>query len=137
MYTDILKSQAERRDSLLSSHHFVCTCSWCSLPAEQLKVSDANRLGVETIINLLGIEPLLALPLVKLRSAQQLAEKEHLHAYKVQLYDWGARSLMLQGKDEKGIAKQWFKRAKEGYTRLEGEDSYHVKDMEAFLQRSI
>jgi len=129
MYTNPLESRAVRRDSLIESHHFVCTCNFCLLPAEASKASDGNRLFVKTVLKTLSVNPPVKVRLAQLRKAIQLAESEQLLVYKVQLYHLGACSLMLQGNEEKRVAQEWLKKAKEGYGRTEGRESYHIDDL--------
>ena len=135
MYTDTLASARDRQKSLLQTYRFICKCSFCSLSSSKQKESDDNRLFIKQTIDTLSIVPVMSVPLDVMSKAVLLAEREKIFVYVTQLWYLGGCSLSLRGKNETSLqeAIHWLRKAKEGYTLINGIDGYHVRDINGML----
>lgn len=134
-YCDPLASTIGRHTSLLRSYKFVCTCTTCTLDDAASKESDMARLRIRETLNRLASWPPVQVSPEELEMALDLAEKEKLWACHAQLFYSSIGSLIWEGKDASLQALQLLERARSEYQKLEGKQSYNVKDIEEVIAK--
>lgn len=125
----------------------ICTCPTCSLPAEQVEVSDANRAFLMQTFDLLAEKKDVTLK--HMEKAFAAAKAEQLCEAFVDLKYHAGMHYLTSGKSSKTmktaedhvesdlyliLATLWLREAQEGLVAMEGENSHRVKKQEAMLK---
>lgn len=136
MYTHLLCPRSERQEVLLDKFKFTCACSTCSLLPAKTMASDTRR---QTLAHLdANVDSITFPPSMSLKRIEEglgWASDEGMAVVYARLLLLGATFSVT--KNDFVTAKQWVKRAKKAYRKVEGERSYNVKrmeDMQAMLQ---
>lgn len=137
MYTHLMCPRSERQAMLLDKFKFTCTCSICSLPPAKATASDTRRQALarlDAYLDSLTLPPSMSLKCIE--EGLGWASDEGMAVTYARLLLLGTTFCVT--KNDFITAKQWVKRAKKAYRKVEGEGSYDVKrmeDMQAMLQR--
>jgi hypothetical protein len=136
MYTHLLRPHSERQAMLLDKYKFTCACRTCLLPPAKAIASDMRRQALARLDE--KVDSVVFPPSMTLKRIEEglgWASDEGMAVCYARLLLFGLTFAVT--KNDFVTAKQWVKRAKKAYQKIEGEGSYNVKrveDMRAILQ---
>jgi hypothetical protein len=129
LYTHLLCPRSERQASLRDRFKFTCTCRTCSLRPAKAAASDARRQALARLdanVDSGAFPP--SMTLKDIEDGLGWASDEGIAVCYARLLLSGVEFSVT--KNDFVTAKQWAKRAKKAYRKVEGEGSYNVKRMD-------
>ncbi|GAA5875533.1 hypothetical protein JCM16303_000658 [Sporobolomyces ruberrimus] len=88
-YIELRQTEERRKAALFHTFGFVCTCSACSIDPEAIKKSDARRVAIKEIQDMISaLAPRIVDPLKLVQDAKSafaLVEAEGIHGTRVDL----------------------------------------------------
>ena len=129
-----IDTKADRQKHLSTLFDAQCSCSVCTLPEQESKVSEEKRAFVKLVQKLLDDRKYVKVE--HLQKTIRFAEEEALPSVLVRLKQTGAGQLVMDATSASmRQALVWAKEVEKSYIMLEGKDSIRAKETRDMLSR--